>query len=358
MDLKKIFNQFKHESLFQEAEPIDSGHINTTYLVYTQDSASPDYILQKINSAVFKNIPDLIQNKVLVTNFLRAKADEEEKGNIVQLVPTLSEEYYYVDSNKDYWNLMVFIPDSGVFLMASSPKIAGEAGRLFGQFFYLLNDFEATKLSETILQFHDMEHRLAQFESALKQADEERLTLAKDSIDFVYENSEEILLLQKLKNRAKLPLRATHNDTKLSNALFNIKGEGIAVIDLDTLMPGLVHYDFGDSVRTICSSAEEDETDLSKINFLMENFKAFAGGFLDASKSILSKAEIDHLVLGSKYMVFIMGLRFLTDFLNNDTYYKTQYAEHNLMRAINQFTLFKSLAKNEKEMQNIISALV
>lgn len=355
--LEEIFNQFKHKSSFQEAVPIDSGHINNTYLVYTQDTDAPDYILQKINSAVFKNIPELIQNKVLVTDFLRAKASEEEKENIVQLLPTLSGEHYHIDSNLDYWNLMVFIPDSGVFLMASSPKIAGEAGRLFGRFFYLLNDFEAEKLSETILQFHDMEHRLAQFEKALKKADEERLILAEESIEFVNQNVEDMLLLQELKNSTKLPLRATHNDTKLSNALFNVKGEGLAVIDLDTLMPGLVHYDFGDSVRTICSSAEEDEEDLDNVSFLIDNFRAFAGGFLNASKSILSKIEIDHLVLGSKYMVFIMGLRFLTDFLNNDIYFKTKFPMHNLVRAKNQFTLLKSMQLHEKEMEEIVISL-
>jgi len=162
MDIENIFNQFNHISTFQDAEAIDSGHINNTYLVLTQDSAAPDYVLQKINSAVFKNIPALIQNKVLVTDFLRAKASDEDKENIVRLIPTLSGEHYYIDSNNDYWNLMVFIPDSGVYLMTISTKIAAEAGRLFGQFFYLLNDFEANKLSETIPRFHDMDHRLAQ----------------------------------------------------------------------------------------------------------------------------------------------------------------------------------------------------
>ncbi len=354
MDLKTIFDQFNHKSSFQDAEPIDSGHINTTYLILTIDSASPDYILQKINSAVFKNIPDLIQNKILVTDFLRSRASDQEKENIVRLIPTESGEYYYIDPNKDYWNLMVFIPDSGVYLMAKSTKIAEEAGRLFGQFFYLLNDFEANKLSETIPQFHDMDHRLLQFENSIKQANDQRLALAQDSIEYVNKNKEEVLLLQELKNKGKLPLRATHNDTKLSNALFNTKGEGLAVIDLDTLMPGLVHYDFGDSVRTICSSAEEDEEDLENVFFLPENFKSFSSGFLNACKSILNENEIAHLVLGAKYMVFIMGLRFLTDYLNQDIYYKTNYPSHNLVRAKNQFALLKSMELHQKEMEEIV----
>lgn len=352
MSLENIFNQFNHQGSFQDAEPIDSGHINTTYLVLTQDKASPDYILQKINSAVFKNIPDLIQNKILVTDFLRTKAKEKE--NIVRLIPTKSGEYYYLDNNKDFWNLMVFIPDSGVYLVAKSTKIAEEAGRLFGEFFYLLNDFEADKLSETIPRFHDMDYRLDQFEDSLKQANKKRLALAQDSIEFVNKNKTEILQLQELKNDNKIPLRATHNDTKLSNALFGLDGKGLAVIDLDTLMPGLVHYDFGDSVRTICSSAEEDEADLNKVHFLPENFKAFSKGFLQACKSILSKDEIEYLVLGTRYMVFIMGLRFLTDYLNGDVYFKTNFPEHNLIRAKNQFALLESLILHKGEMQKII----
>ena len=352
MTIKETFNQFDHEGDFQKAEPINSGHINTTIHIHTKGLASPDYVLQKINSAVFKNVPDLIQNKILVTDFLRTKAKEKE--NIVRLIPTKSGENYFVDEVNNYWNLMVFIPDSRVYLKAPNTRLAQEAGRLFGEFFYLLNDFEAEKLSETIPRFHDMNYRLEQFENAKQQARSELLESAKDSIAFVQENRAEILQLQELKNKGNLPLRATHNDTKLSNALFDKNGKGLAVIDLDTLMPGLVHYDFGDSVRTICSSAEEDEADLKKVFFLPENFKAFSRGFLQACKSILSKDETDSLVLGTKYMVFIMGLRFLTDYLNNDIYYKTKYPKHNLVRAKNQFALLKSLMLYEGEMQKII----
>jgi Ser/Thr protein kinase RdoA (MazF antagonist) len=249
---------------------------------------------------------------------------------------------------------MVFIPDSQVYLKAANSRIAKEAGRLFGEFFYLLNDFEVEKLAETIPRFHDMDYRLAQFESAILQASDERLELAKSSIETVNRNKTEIRILQELKNKGKLPLRATHNDTKLSNALFDKKGNGLAVIDLDTLMPGLVHYDFGDSVRTICSSAEEDESDISKVHFLPENFKAFVSGFLQACMSILTKEEIENLPLAAKYMVFIMGLRFLTDYLNNDIYFKTKYPKHNLVRVQNQFALLESMMLHESEMRKII----
>ncbi len=355
MTLEEIFNQFKHEGIFNYAESIKSGHINLTYLIRTSETTASDYILQKINSNVFKNIPELIHNKILITNFLREKAADKEKVNIVRLIYTISGDYYFIDDNKDYWNLMVFIPNSQVYTKAPNIKIAKEAGALFGQFFYLLNDFDSDKLSETISLFHDINHRLAKFKNSIKQASDERLTLAKDYIEMVNNNIEEMRVLHYLKNKGILPLRATHNDTKLSNALFDKNDNGLTVIDLDTLMPGLVHYDFGDSVRTICSSAEEDEADLEKVYFLPQNFKAFTKGFLNSCKSILSEEEIKHLSLGVKYMVFIMGLRFLTDYLNKDIYFKTNYATHNLVRAKNQFALLKSMQNNYTEIQNIIN---
>lgn len=354
MNLHELFDQFDHLGVFKKAESILSGHINTSFLIQTQQQKTPDYVLQKINAAVFKNIPDLIQNKVLVSNYLRTKVNDSEKQNIIKLIPSYSGDYYFIDENKDYWNLMIFISDSQVFLNAPNVKVANEAGRLFGQFFYLLNDFDAEKLSETIPLFHDLVFRFQQFEDALKGADEERFKLAKTEIAFAMESKKEMLLLQELKNTGKFPLRTTHNDTKLSNALFDKNNNALAVIDLDTLMPGLVHYDFGDSVRTICSSVEEDEAHLKKVYFLPDNFRAFTEGFLGSCKNILTPVELDHLYLAPQYMAFIMGLRFLNDFLNNDIYFNTKYLDHNLVRAKNQFALLKSMKFYEKEMREII----
>ncbi len=357
MNLHKLFDQFDHEGIFRNTKEIKSGHINTTFLIQTQAQETPDYILQKINSVVFKNIPELIQNKVLVCNFLRSKTKHPEQENVIRLMPSMSGDYFFIDEDKEYWNLMVFISDSQVFLKAENTKIALEAGRLFGRFFYLLNDFDAEDLSETIPRFHDMNFRFQQFEAALAASNTDRLNQAKTEIIFANELKKEMCLLQELKNTGKFPIRATHNDTKLSNALFDKNDNALSVIDLDTLMPGLVHYDFGDSVRTMCSSAEEDETNLEKVHFIPDNFMAFTEGFLYSCKSILTQSELDYLYLAPQYMTFIMGLRFLTDYLNNDIYYKINYPEHNLTRAKNQFALLKSIRLQENRMREIIDLI-
>ena len=289
MTLEEIFDQFNHKGIFHRAETINSGHINATYLIRTLEADTPDYVMQKINSDVFKNIPELIQNKVLVTDFLSKKANDQEKIYSIQLIPTKSDVYYLYNPEDGYWNLMNYIPKSRIYLKPPNTNVAAEAGRLFGQFFYSLNDFEADKLYETIPRFHDMEYRLDLFEESLKKARDSRLKEAKECMDAIAKHKEEILVLVTLKKNGILPLRVTHNDTKLSNALFSEKGKGLAVIDLDTLMPGLVHYDFGDSVRTICTSAEEDEADLEKVNFLPENFSAFTKGFLHACKRYFNR---------------------------------------------------------------------
>jgi len=353
MNLEEIFYQFDHTANYMSSILIKGGHINSTYHIITKGFA-PDYVLQKINSRVFKNIPALIQNKVLVTNFLRQKTPTKHHKNIIEIIPCKSGRYYFIDKQNSFWNLMIFIPESVVYNKAKKSEIAGEAGSLFGGFFNLLNDFNVDHLEETIPHFHDLDFRFKQFEQALEEACLDRKVMSSDAIAFIKEFQNEMLVLHHLKTKRKLPLRATHNDTKLSNALFNKKGKGISVIDLDTLMPGLVHFDFGDSIRTICSSAEEDEKDVSRVCFLIEHFRAFSKGFLSACGNILTKEETNRLVLGAQYMVFIMALRFLTDFLNNDSYFKINYPQHNLVRAKNQMALFRDMVVYEAEMESII----
>ncbi|MBN2237775.1 MAG: aminoglycoside phosphotransferase family protein [Bacteroidales bacterium] len=356
MDIEAVFNQFNHLGSYDRFEKIQSGHINTTYRILTKEKNQPDFVLQKINSSVFKKIPQLIQNKVLVTEFLKAKASSGQ--TIIQFIPCKSGNFYFYEPDLGYWNLSTYLPNSNVFLKAPNTAIAMEAGKLFGSFFYDLNDFDADKLFETIPMFHDMEYRLDLFNQAVNQADQSRVESAGSCISAIEKNQQNMLVLNRLRNNGTLPLRVTHNDTKLSNALFTEEDKGLAVIDLDTLMPGLVHYDFGDSVRTICSSAEEDEKDLSKVYFLAENFSAFTTGFLSACGSILSKEEKRNLVLGAKYMVFIMGLRFLTDYLNFDTYFTIRYPEHNLVRAKNQFALLKSMQLHQDKMNSMVDKLI
>ncbi|MEX1384229.1 phosphotransferase, partial [Lutibacter sp.] len=212
-------------------------------------------------------------------------------------------------------------------------------------FLNLTSDFDARKLTEVIPKFHDMSSRFTQFEDALKVVSKERFGKAKKYIDLVWSLKDEMHIIQHLKESGTIKLRVTHNDTKISNVLFDANNKGLCVIDTDTVMPGVVHYDFGDAIRTICNSAAEDETDLDKVNFNLEYYNAYTKGFLEEVELALTPTELKYLPLGAKTMIFIMALRFLTDFLNGDIYYKTKYPMHNLDRAKNQFKLIESMSE-------------
>ena len=333
-------------------EELGSGHINDTFLVKTGHDES--YVVQKINKSVFKDVPGLVRNKSLVSLFLHKKLSaipyQERIRRVLTFIPTSNGTYHYTDSNGDYWNVMIYIEDSHTFEIVKNLEIAYEGGKLFGDFLNLTEDFDSLELIEVIPQFHDMSFRFSQFEASLKDASEQRLVLSASLIKKVKGLKNEMHILQDLKEKGKIRLRVTHNDTKISNALFDMDGKGLCVIDTDTIMPGIIHYDFGDAIRTICNSAAEDEKDLDKVNFNISFYEAYEKGFLEKMSSSITELERQYLPLGAKTMIFIMGLRFLTDYLNGDKYYKINYPEHNLVRAKNQFKLIESF---EQEMGKV-----
>ena len=351
--LKFVFKQFEHPGEFQSYEELASGHINDTYLIATTEKTF--FVLQRINEGVFKDVPGLIANKVNVSKHLQQKLnylpESELKRRVLSFVNTIEGKYYYYDTDGNYWNMMIYIGDSLTFETVNNEKIAYEGGKLFGEFLNLTSDFDATKLTEVIPNFHNMKFRYSQFDDALKNASFQRVEKAKCYIKLVEDLKGEMHILQNLKDAGEIKLRVTHNDTKISNALFDLDGKGLCVIDTDTVMPGIVHYDFGDAIRTICNTAAEDEKNLDLVNFNLAYYKAYVKGFLEKMNGSLSIIEIKHLPLGAKTTIFIMGLRFLTDFLNGDIYYKTEYPEHNLDRAKNQFKLIESITDKYKEME-------
>lgn len=351
--LKFIFEQFEHDEVFKGYTELASGHINDTYLVTSQNENH--VVLQRINNGVFKDVPGLIANKVMVSKHLQKKfkhlSEEQLKRRVLTFIETKKGASYYQDKDGNFWNMMVYIQGGITFETVNNVEIAYEGGKLFGEFLNLTSDFDATKLIEVIPNFHNMSFRYSQFESALKIASQQRLNQARIYIELVDELREEMHVLQKLKESGNIKLRVTHNDTKISNALFDFDRKGLCVIDTDTVMPGIVHYDFGDAIRTICNTVAEDEKDLSLVNFNVDFYKAYVKGFLEKTQSSLSVLEIKYLPLGAKTMIFIMALRFLTDFLNDDIYYKTEYPEHNFDRAKNQFKLIESMSARFKELE-------
>lgn len=353
--LKYIFDQFQHESEFLSFSELASGHINDTYLIKT--SGKPHYVLQRINHGVFPDVPGLINNKVSVSAHLKAKLSHlpktEQERRVLSFISGIDGKWYYEDKSTGYWNLTQFIDDSVTFERVNNDEIAYEGGKLFGEFLNHTSDFKVDNLVEVIPNFHDMSFRYKQFDDAMESATQQRKDEAKACIELVEASREEMHILQTLKESGAIPTRVTHNDTKISNALFDVNNKGLCVIDTDTVMPGIIHYDFGDAIRTICNTAAEDETDLNLVNFNINYYKYYVKGFLETVGNSLSTTELEYLPLGAKSIIFIMGLRFLTDFLNNDVYYKVAYSKHNLDRAKNQFKLLESYSKQYNEVREI-----
>lgn len=360
--LFEIASKFKMKGTVEKIEPYGNGHINDTFKIFIKEDHLPDYILQRKNHHVFKDIEGMMENIIRVTDHIRKKlemqgASEIEK-KVVQHIEANTGEYFFKDSAGNFWTVFLFVSDSQSVEKIENPEHAFLAGKGFGQFQRQLADLHGKPLNETIVDFHNIEFRFRNFRKAHKVNFQNRTSLTKKEIDFVLQHEEEMHTLIRAQKNKEIPSRITHNDTKINNILFDKKGHILCVIDLDTVMPGLVHFDFGDAIRTAACTTEEDETDLDKITIDLEIFKAFAKGFLDETNSFLTPKEIELLAHSAKFMTFIMGIRFLTDYLEGDVYYKIKHADHNIERARAQFRLVSEITKKEKEMEHIINTLV
>lgn len=342
--LVSVFNQFNTGGELLEIKELASGHINDTYLI--RSSASYDYVLQRTNHGVFKNVPGLIFNKVNISEHISKKlshlSEKERMRSVLTFVKTKNGQSFFKDGDGNFWNMMVFIDESQTFERVTDRKIAYEGGKLSGEFLNLTSDFDPNLLVEVIPKFHDMTFRYGQFLDSLKTADKDRYNKSKAYIDKVIDLKEEMHIIQNLKDAGKIKLRVTHNDTKISNTLFDLENKGLCVIDTDTVMPGIIHYDFSDAIRTICNTAAEDEKDLDQVSFNLEYYQAYLKGFLETTGASMTELEKKYLPLSAKTMIFEQAIRFLADYLNGDVYYKTSYPEHNLVRAKNQFKLMDS----------------
>lgn len=341
--LTEIINEFQIPYKNYEFETISNGFINDTFLVSL--NGDPLYILQRINTKVFSNIHSLIDNLDLVLPVLKDRDYQE-----VTLVRTNSKKSFMQYSEDEVWRLMTFVKNSIVYNTTKNSEIAFEAGRIIGLFHQLTEKINVEELKETLPNFHNVAFRYDQFKEALSNADKRKIELAKESIEFVKNNIDTLLKI----STDNLPVRTCHNDTKLNNILFSRSNKALCLIDLDTIMRGSFLFDFGDAVRTIVNSAKEDEKDLSKINFSMELFEAFINGLAIYGK-ILSKKEKELLPLGVVLMPFLHGIRALTDFLENNKYYKVSYETQNLDRCLSLFTFAQLALNNQNDMGKIIS---
>lgn len=361
-NIEEIFDQFCFKGHLVDYKVFGSGHINTTYLATYDDGDIRKYIVQCVNTNVFKDADSLMENVFAVTSFLRdeiKKNGGDPNRETLHFIKTQAGEKYSLDENNNCWRAYRFVDNSKSLDSVSSAEIFGKSGEAFGRFQKYLASFPAETLTETIPNFHNTIWRYDnEFIPAIEKNLSGRLSSCIDEINFVKARRDDCKRLVDLIDKGELPLRVTHNDTKLNNVMFdNDTNDAICVIDLDTVMPGLALYDFGDSIRFGANTCAEDEKDLSKVKINLDYFKAYAKGFLSEAGSRFNQCEIDNLAFSSKLMTLECGMRFLTDYINGDTYFKTDYPEHNLDRARCQFALVSDMEKNMPEMEAIIKSI-
>ena len=337
-----------------------SGHINDTFVVHTQPGEDPcrRFILQRISSAAFKHPDEVMANIVGVTSFLGEKI-KEAGGNpareTMSVWATKSGENFYTDSEGGAWRVYPFVEDTICLQKAETPELFAASARAFGKFQRMLKDYPADTLYETIPKFHDTEDRLAKLKAAVAADVMGRVKEVGPELKFVQEREADCSVALSALRDGRLPLRVTHNDTKLNNILIDREsGEGICVIDLDTVMPGLAINDFGDSIRFGANHSAEDERDLTKVNFDLELFDVYAAGFLEGAGGALTETELDYLPWGAKLMTLECGIRFLTDYLEGDHYFRIHREGQNLDRCRTQFKLVSDMEAAWDDMKAVV----
>lgn len=323
---------------------ISTGLINNSYYVSDIKSGTK-YVLQRINKDVFSKMEELMNNISLVNAHLR----NSETYRTPKIFPASSGEYFFVDSEGETWRLFEFMEGSHTINSTSSTHIASEAGRIIGQFHSETNDFDTSSLSITIPDFHNLDHRLNQLDDALEITTKEEWSYQEVLMKLNLHRGKFAALVND-----KIPVRVTHNDTKLNNILFDSDHKAICLIDLDTLMPGYLHTDYGDALRTLASSVSENEKDLSKVHFDYALFESFTEGYINETSSFLTLEDKEALPLSIAFMPFIMAIRFLTDYLLGNRYYKISYRDQNLDRTKNQLMLVQSIFSQMDEIFNFI----
>ncbi len=348
---------FERYGIFSKAHPYGDGHINSTFV-----DDDRKHILQKINTSIFPDADRLMDNIKGVTDFIRKKVTEaggDPDRETLTVVPTLDGKPYYTAEDGTVWRVYIFIQDSFSVTISKDTCELYEAGKAFGKFQCMLSDFPADELYESIKNFHNTPWRLENLKKAVADDMVGRAKDVADEIEFALSREKDASVVTKAIEDGGVQLRVTHNDTKINNVLFDKDtAKGLCVIDLDTVMPGSMLYDFGDTLRSGATTAAEDETDLSLVKFDLEAFKSFAKGFLSETLDVLTKKEIELLPFSAKLMTYECGCRFLTDHLNGDTYFKIHREGHNLDRARSQFALVRDIELKLDDMKKIVDEII
>ena len=358
--LNEVLAAFDFPATLVGAVRYGQGHINDTFCVVCQPQEGDciRFILQGLSKAAFPRQDELMENFIGITSHLRKKIianGGDPLRETLSLVKTKDGKDYYTDATGKAWRLTPFIENTDCF-QSATPELFEASARAFGRFQYLLSDYPAETLHESIVNFHHTEDRFAKFEAALAADKMGRAKEVEAEVKFAMDRKADCSVALQALRDGKLPLRVTHNDTKLNNILIDRDTkEGICVIDLDTTMPGLSINDFGDSIRFGANHSKEDEKDLSKVNFDIELYEAYTRGFLEGAKGGLTKAELEYLPWGAKLMTLECGIRFLTDYLDGDNYFRIHYPEQNLDRTRTQFKLVSDMEQQWDAMAAVVA---
>ena len=355
-DLLSIVGHFRTEGTVNNIRPLGTGLINDTYKVTTAEADAPDYVLQRINHAIFQDVDGLQSNIQVVTNHIRrkleARGETDVDRKVLRFLPADSGKTYWHDG-ENYWRVMVFIPRAKTYETVN-PEYSYCAGKAFGEFEAMLADV-TEPLVETIPDFHNMELRLRQLREAVAADAAGRLKEVKPYLDELEKHADEMCKAERLHREGRLPKRVCHCDTKVNNMMFDEDGRVLCVIDLDTVMPSYVFSDYGDFLRSAANTGAEDDRNLDNVNFNMDIFRAFTRGYLESARQFLLPVEVENLPYAAALFPYMQCVRFLADYLNGDTYYKIAYPEHNLARTAAQFKLWQSVEQHQDEMRAFIA---
>lgn len=359
--LQEAMNAFEFGAQIRSVDRFGSGHVNDTFRVVTdlEDRAHNVFILQRINEVAFHHPDEVMANVVGITEYLGEKirqAGGDRSREALEVIRPRSGELFYTDSEGGAWRVFPFVTDIDCYDSAETPELFEASARAFGRFQHMLDGYPAETLYETIPHFHDTEDRLSKLKEAIASDKLGRVAECADEIRFAIAHEADCSVALQALRDGILPLRVTHNDTKLNNVLIDrTTGEGMCIVDLDTTMPGLSINDFGDSIRFGANHSAEDEKDLSKVNFDIDLFEAYTRGFLDGAAGSLTQAELEYLPWGAKLMTLECGIRFLTDYLVGDEYFQISRPEQNLDRCRTQFKLVRDMESQFREMQLIVA---
>lgn len=360
-DFRRICSKFALYGDFLVAVPFGGGHVNDTFqLTFDQGGVRLHYVLQRINRNVFRKPEQVMENMDRVTRHLLAKIHAEKvetRKRTIRLLRTFANQPCVTDERGDVWRAYIFVENARAYDVLETPEQAFKVAQAFGEFQCNLVDLPGPRLHETIPDFHNTPKRLEALRQAIRRDPVGRERRVRREIDFIMKRADETERLLRLQAEGAIPERITHNDTKVNNILIDdLTGDGICVIDLDTVMPGLSLYDFGDMVRAGTSPAEEDEVDLAKVGMRIEMYEALYRGFLSSAGSFLTEAERENLPFSGKLITFEIAIRFLTDYLEGDVYFKVKRPEHNLERCRNQLRMVESIEEQSKRMKDLLLA--